>query len=362
MSSSAAILVTGCAGFIGYHLSDRLLREGYSVVGLDDLVTSSVEESDHTAQTRIKERNVEMLSNRYPVSFSFRKEDAATTSAVREVSPNTIVHLAGLAGVRASFTDPGAYVNANVRSQANLLSQAVGLVPPPLYIYASSSSVYGKRIAATPSVPGAFCPFREDDDTANRAESPYAWTKKASEDLAEMYTRFHPELRSIGLRFFTVYGPGGRPDMCPHIFLRSVHRGETIHLYGDPDAIFRDFTYIDDVVDGIIRSIAKSSHPCNRLPAGHHIYNIASNRVVSLREFMNTCQKVVDKPFPRVCVHEGPRRGDVPVTFGDTSKARDELGYLPRTCLVDGIGRMYEYVYEHVFHDIKRCDSVLHDR
>lgn len=259
----------------------------------------------------------------------FLQEDVSTTRAVELYKPIVIVHLAAMAGVRHSLEDPCAYVDANVRGQANLLTQAVR-AGTRRFVYASSSSVYGTNTNV---------PFRETD-TIEAPNSPYAVTKKSAEDLARLYSRlYHPYMCTVGLRFFTVYGPRGRPDMSPFKFLKAIHEGEPLQIYGDASGIFRDFTYVGDVVEGVVRLI-KNIRDAETLWTGAHVFNMGSCRKISMEDFISTCEEVVGRSALR---HQLPAQtGDIPVTLADVSRAAAAFGYAPSMPLKKGLELMYE--------------------
>lgn len=304
------ILVTGCAGFIGSHLTEFLLKRGDTILGIDNL-------NDYY-DPKLKETNLEILKS-YS-NFSFRKEDICDTKSISEWKPDKICHLASMAGVRYSIENPEVYIQTNVQGFVHILKESVENNVKSI-VYASSSSVYGlnKKV-----------PFSEDDpiETCN---SPYACSKKAMETLASCYHQLF-KLNLIGLRFFTVYGPRGRPDMAPYKFLDSIINQKTFLKYGEGDSR-RDYTYIDDIVSGIVSALNKE---------GNHIYNLGNSSPVTLNEFIGICEEIIGK---KAVYKQIPNQlGDVPVTYADISKANKELGYSPKTDLKTGLQKTADYI------------------
>tara|TARA_Y100000389_G_scaffold204928_1_gene260919 strand:+ start:12863 stop:13915 length:1053 start_codon:yes stop_codon:yes gene_type:complete len=303
------ILVTGCAGFIGSHVSERLLKRGYRVFGIDTI-------NDYYDVNK-KNRNIELLQ-KYE-NFTFRKEDICDTQIIKEWKPDKIIHLASMAGVRYSIENPFVYEKMNIGGFINILEQAKE--NNTHVIYASSSSVYGlnKKV-----------PFSESD-VVSSCNSPYACSKLCMELYARTYKQIYG-LNTTGLRFFTVYGPRGRPDMAPYKFLHAIAQENRFKKFGDGTSS-RDYTYIDDIVDGILLAF-KANYKCD-------VYNLGNSNPVSLNTFIETCEKVVGKEAIYDSV-EMPL-GDVPRTYADISKAKFELGYNPKTDLSEGLRKMHEY-------------------
>jgi len=305
------ILVTGCAGFIGSHTCETLLKRGDTVIGIDNI-------NDYYSVER-KKQNLEVL-NKYE-NFTFKKEDIRTSQIIEELKPDKIIHLASMAGVRYSIEHPEVYVDVNINGFINILEQARKSKVKQI-VYASSSSVYGlnKKV-----------PFSESDaiETPN---SPYACSKMAMELFAKTYNQLY-NLNLIGLRFFTVYGPRGRPDMAPDIFLRAIKHKEYFLKYGDGTSS-RDYTYIDDIVNGIIAALD------NKKQVKCEIYNLGNSNPVSLNEFIKTCEEVVGNKGRYHKTVEMP--GDVPHTYADISKAKRDLCYEPKVKLKEGLSLMYE--------------------
>lgn len=310
----AVTLVTGASGFIGSHLVERLLRQGGEVIGIDNF--------DPFYPRRVKEDNLHAA--REQPGFHFVEADLRQAGQVRRVleeyQPAQVVHLAAKAGVRPSIADPAAYVETNIAGTLNLLAACEG-IPIQHFVFASSSSVYGEAAAV---------PFAEDGCT-DRSESPYAATKKAGEALCFVYHRLL-RMPVTCLRFFTVYGPRQRPDLAIHKFVRLIEEGKPIPFYGD-GSTSRDYTYVDDTVDGVLAAL--------RNPAGYEIYNLGNSHPVSLREMVRTIESKLGKHALLDRQPEQP--GDVRLTYADTRKARERLGYAPAVSFDDGIERFVHW-------------------
>ena len=226
------VLVTGCCGFIGYNVCLRLLKEGNIVIGIDNF--------DNYYDVKVKRLKCDSLKS-YE-NFIFEEEDIISTDIIERLKPEKICHLASKAGVRNSILDPKSYVRNNIEGFINLVEQAVK-TDVETFVYASSSSVYGLNEKI---------PFSESDNI-DSCNSPYAASKRSMEIFANTYNQLY-DLPLIGLRFFTVYGPRGRPDMAPYKFLNSISNDITFDKYGDGSSM-RDYTYIDDIVDGVVSSL-----------------------------------------------------------------------------------------------------------
>jgi UDP-glucuronate 4-epimerase len=311
------ILVTGCAGFIGSHVSEKLLQLGYKVIGIDNI-------NDYYDPMQ-KIKNLEIL-NKYE-NFYFSKEDIVTTNIINDTKPDRICHLAAMAGVRYSLEHPKEYIKVNIEGFINLLEQAVKNKVSN-FVYASSSSVYGlnKKI-----------PFSETDEIVS-CNSPYAASKRSMEVFASTYNQLY-NLPLIGLRFFTVYGPRGRPDMAPYKFLKAVLKGDEFKKYGDGTSM-RDYTYISDIVDGIISSLV------NNKSISCEVINLGNSSPVSLNEFIETCEDVTNKKAHYKQVEN--QLGDVPVTYANISKAKDLLDYEPKVNLKDGLTKTCEWLISNI--------------
>ena len=304
------ILVTGCAGFIGSHTCEYLLKRGDEILGIDNL--------NNYYDVGRKEENIEIL-NKYN-NFKFQRDDIRTTKVIEEWKPDKICHLASMAGVRYSIEHPKLYIDVNINGFINILEQA-RKVDVKQIVYASSSSVYGlnKKV-----------PFSETDkiETPN---SPYASSKMSMELYARTYHQLY-NLNMIGLRFFTVYGPRGRPDMAPYKFLKAIKDGTKFYKYGDGTSS-RDYTYVSDIVSGVVASID------NKKELKCEVYNLGNSSPVSLNEFIELCEKVVGKKGNYEEI--GNQLGDVPHTYADISKAKRDLDYKPEVKLEEGLSLMY---------------------
>jgi UDP-glucuronate 4-epimerase len=304
------ILVTGCAGFIGSHVCEYLLKRGDIVIGIDNI-------NDYYDVKR-KENNLEILKKF--TNFTFFKDDICTTNIISEYKPSKIIHLAAMAGVRYSLENPLLYEKVNIGGFIHILEECKKNNVKHI-VYASSSSVYGLNTKV---------PFSESDPI-EKCNSPYACSKMCKEIYAKTYYQLYG-IKNIGLRFFTVYGPRGRPDMAPYLFLNAIKNEQKIKKFGDGTSS-RDYTYIDDIVSGIIGALDNPNNiSCD-------IYNLGNSSPVSLNEFIETCEKVTGK---KAIIEQYPEQlGDVPHTYADISKAKKDLNYLPKTSLKDGLTKFY---------------------
>jgi UDP-glucuronate 4-epimerase len=305
------ILVTGCAGFIGSHVCEYLCKHNYHVLGIDNI-------NDYY-DISLKYRNIALLQT-YP-NFTFLKEDIRDTNVIQQFCPFKIIHLASMAGVRYSIEHPQLYFDVNVNGFIHLLQEATKVNVKSI-IYASSSSVYGlnKKV-----------PFHEDDPIQT-CNSPYACSKMSMELLAKTYHQLY-KINCIGLRFFTVFGPRGRPDMAPDKFLRAIHHEKYFKKYGDGSSS-RDYTFVEDIVGGIVGALESD------IKIG--VYNLGNSKPCSLNEFIQTCEKVTNK---RAMYEEIENQlGDVPHTYASITNAEQDLGYAPQTSLEDGLRKTYEYI------------------
>lgn len=305
------IIVTGCAGFIGSHLCEYLLKRGDNILGIDII-------NDYY-NVKKKEKNLEIL--RKYKNFEFRKEDICDTKSISNWKPDKICHLASMAGVRYSIQNPSLYEKINIGGFIHILEESVKNKIEHV-VYASSSSVYGlnKKV-----------PFSEED-SIKTCNSPYACSKMAMELFAKTYYQLYG-ISNIGLRFFTVYGPRGRPDMAPFKFLNSIKEGKEILKYGD-GTTSRDYTYVDDIVSGIVSALD------NKKKIKCEIYNLGNSNPVSLNKFIELCEKVSNKKAKIKQV--GEQLGDVPHTYADINKAKRDLDYNPKTKLEDGLKKFYD--------------------
>ncbi|MCV3241458.1 NAD-dependent epimerase/dehydratase family protein [Mesorhizobium sp. ZC-5] len=315
------VLLTGAAGFIGYHTAHRLLERGDHVQGIDSL-------NDYYPVS-LKHDRLALLGSQ--PGFQFQQLDAARRDLFETIGEHVadadaIVHLAAQAGVRYSVKNPFAYVDSNVTGQVAIFELAARLPKRPPVVYASSSSVYG----ASETVP-----FSE---TA-RADSPvsvYAATKRAAELLAHAYGDLHG-IHSTGLRFFTVYGRYGRPDMAPWLFTDAILKGNPISVFNHGE-MQRDFTHISDIVNGVVAAVDRITGD----PAGTEpIYNLGNNSPTMLLDFIAAIEKAVRRP---AIMEMRPKpSGDVLRTFADISLAERDLGFKPKTSLEDGIADFVDW-------------------
>ena len=308
----ARILVTGVAGFIGAAVCHALLARGDSVLGIDNL-------SDYY-DVGLKEARLAQL---VPAkNFSFRKADIADKDAMMALASAdlaAIVHLAAQPGVRYSLENPFAYVTANVMGQAVMLEMARALPNLRHFVYASSSSVYGAN-KKTPFAVG---------DAVEHPNSLYAATKRADELFAHTYAHLYG-IRCTGLRFFTVYGPWGRPDMAPMLFAKAITANQPIKVFNHGE-MWRDFTYIDDIVAGVLRALDR---PATGSPP-HALYNLGNNKSEKLTDFIAEIEKALSKKAEKIMAPMQP--GDVPATYADIDASQRDLGFAPTTPISVGI-------------------------
>jgi UDP-glucuronate 4-epimerase len=324
----SSVLVTGAAGFIGHALCKRLLAQGQPVVGLDCLTPYY--------DVRLKEARLAEL-RAFP-GFRDERLDLATTADASalfdSLRPETVVHLAAQPGVRYSLENPHAYVDANIVGFLNVLegSRRVGTRH---LVYASSSSVYGGNTKVPFSV----------TDPVDFPVSLYAATKKANELMAHVYSHIYG-LPTTGLRFFTVYGPWGRPDMAPMLFTKAILEGKPISVFNHGD-MRRDFTYVDDIVEGVARVMAQPPTPSGAgasTRAPFKVYNIGNSAPVELLRFIEVLERALGRSAQKVMMPMQP--GDVPATFADVSELERDVGFRPSTSIEEGLGRMVAWYRE----------------
>lgn len=330
------VLVTGAAGFIGYHLCERLLREGRAVVGLDNL-------SDYYS-VELKRARLELLSRR--PGFSFAHVDLSDAEALRALFARhkfrQIFNLAAQAGVRYSLLNPHAYVTSNLDGFVNLLECCRHGEVEHL-VFASSSSVYGAVTKMPFSV----------HQNVDHPVSLYAATKKANELLAHSYAHLY-RLPATGLRFFTVYGPWGRPDMAVYLFTRAIFAGEAINVFNNGE-MERDFTYIDDVIEAVARIgdrpaapdpdwSGEAPDPATSL-APYRLYNIGNHSPVKLLRLIELIENAVGKPAEKIMLPLQP--GDVPATYADVEDLSSAVGFAPRTSIETGIERFVRWYRDY---------------
>ncbi|MGX4668321.1 GDP-mannose 4,6-dehydratase [Cerasibacillus sp. JNUCC 74] len=325
-------LITGAAGFIGFYLSKALLEQGHTVIGLDNI-------NDYY-DVKIKEDRLEQLQ--LYEKFTFIKGDISDKELIMNIfakyKTNIVVNLAAQAGVRYSIENPDVYIESNIIGFYNIL-EACRHHPVDHLVYASSSSVYGANKKV---------PFEETDFVDNPV-SLYAATKKSNELMAHTYSHLY-KIPATGLRFFTVYGPMGRPDMAYFGFANKYFNGEPIKIFNNGDFendLYRDFTYIDDIVEGIERLL---SNP----PKGdveHKVYNIGNNNPEKLMVFIETLEKCLSKSLGKEVafekVFEPIKPGDVPATYASTEQLQQEVGFQPKTSIEEGLQKFADWYVDY---------------
>jgi UDP-glucuronate 4-epimerase len=330
------ILVTGAAGFIGFHTVMHFAEKGNWVVGIDNINNYYDVELKYArlAENGIKKeliKNHQSVQSTVSPNYSFIKADIQDKVFIDKLFANehfdVVCHLAAQAGVRHSIDNPYAYINSNIIGFMNIL-EACRFYPVKHLVYASSSSVYGlnKKV-----------PYSESD----KADSPvslYAATKKSNELMAHAYSKLY-NIPTTGLRFFTVYGPWGRPDMAPYLFMNSIVNQIPINVFNNGN-LSRDFTYIDDIIDGLSAIIDQA--PTDEIP--YKIYNIGGGKPVQLLDFIATIENVTGKTAIKRMVEMQP--GDVFQTYADTTALEQELHYKPHISVREGISNLYNwYLY-----------------
>jgi len=313
-----AILVTGTAGFIGFHLTSKLLKQGYEIIGLDNI-------NDYYS-VQLKEDRIKFLSE-YS-NFKFYKTDLCDLNGLIKIFKDNeiqkVVNLAAQAGVRYSITNPFAYQKSNLEGFLNIIETSKNHKVEN-FLYASSSSVYGNNKKL---------PFSTEDNV-DHPISLYAASKKANELIAHTYSHLFG-LPTSGFRFFTVYGPYGRPDMALFIFTKKILAGETIDVYNH-GKMKRDFTYIDDICAGLMSSLNN--------PYPYEIFNLGNNNSENLMDFIGLIEKNLGK---KAIINFMPLQpGDVPETYADIDKATQKLGYLPTTSIDVGIKNFIDWYLEY---------------
>jgi len=326
------VLVTGCAGFIGMHCARRLLERGDEVTGLDNL-------SPYYA-VELKRDRLKQLEGRK--DFRFEQLDLTDAPALGKLfarlKPDAVLHLAAQPGVRYALENPGSYVQANIVGFANLL-EAVRRHPPKHLVYASSSSIYGGN---------AKLPWSESDNV-DHPVSLYAASKKSNELMAHVYSHLF-EIPVSGLRYFTVYGPWGRPDMSPVLFARAILEGEPIQVFNHGD-MQRDFTYVDDAVEGTLRVLDDPATPDAAFDATEpdpatswapwRVYNIGNHQPVGLLDYIAMLERVLGRQAIKELKPIQP--GDVRSTYADTRLLAGAVGFSPSTPLEEGLARFAEW-------------------
>ena len=319
------IFVTGAAGFVGHQTTLKLLARGDTVIGVDNL-------NDYYDVSLKEARLQDIAKHPQASNFKFIKLDLADTSATEDLfkaeQPQRVIHLAAQPGVRYSLQNPHAYVQSNLVAFTNILEGCRHNKVEHL-VYASSSSVYGGNTKL---------PFSEQD-TVDHPVSLYAASKKANELMAHTYSHLYT-IPTTGLRFFTVYGPWGRPDMSPFLFADAILNNKPIKVFNHGD-MMRDFTYIDDIVEGVVRVADKPATPQVNSSVPYRVFNIGNNQPEKLMDFIgileNAFGKVAEKEFLPM------QAGDVKATYADTSALETWVGFKPYTPLKDGIAKFADW-------------------
>ena len=342
MKKQQKILVTGAAGFIGFHLSRKLLSEGWQIIGLDNIndyynVQLKYDRLSELGIAKEEVRDNTLIASKSNAYFSFIKMNLEDAHSMQQMFVDhgfdVVCHLAAQAGVRYSLENPMAYINSNIVGFTNIL-ECSRLYKIKHLVYASSSSVYGLNTKM---------PF-STHDSVNHPVSLYAATKKSNELMAHVYSQLY-DLPTTGLRFFTVYGPWGRPDMSPMLFADAIMKGETLKVFNQGN-MSRDFTYVDDVVEGVLRVIScpattsdcwnsENPDPATSM-APYQIFNIGSSAPVRLLDYIETLEEALGKTGKKAMLPMQP--GDVVATYCDVSDLENEFDYRPQTSLKTGIG------------------------
>ena len=334
------ILITGTAGFIGYHLTKKLLERGHEIIGIDNIndyyeVSLKYSRLNECGISRIAEKwNTRVQSSIYP-GYTFVRMNLEDTKEIQELFKDekfeVVCNLAAQAGVRYSLENPDAYISSNIVGFVNILEACRNNNIKHL-VYASSSSVYGNSAKMPLSV----------TDTEDNPISLYAATKKSNELMAHTYSHLF-NIRTTGLRFFTVYGPWGRPDMAPILFANAIKNNKPIKVFNNGN-LERDFTYIDDIVDGIIHVINSTNQKENDI-IPYSIYNIGNGNPVKLMDFIETMENAFHKKAKKEYLPM--QAGDVLKTFADVDALKSDFGYAPNTDLKKGIGEFAKWFNEY---------------
>lgn len=346
------ILVTGAAGFIGAAVCEKLLIQGFMITGLDNINNYYDPKLKYSRLSRLGIQKDEIDWNRYVKShiyknFQFIRLNLEDDDALEEVFKKgrfeIVINLAAQAGVRYSITNPKAYIKSNIDGFINVLEGCRNNEVSHL-IYASSSSVYGLN---------GKVPFSERDGIAHPV-SLYAATKKSNELMAHAYSKLF-NLPTTGLRFFTVYGPWGRPDMSPYLFIDAIINDRPIKVYNNGD-MWRDFTYIDDIVEGIVRLVDKKPEPINDWdpikadpscsPAPYKVFNIGNQAPTKLMDYIQCIESIAEKEAQKEFLPMQP--GDVYQTYADSSALEEITGFRPKTKLVQGIKNTIEWYLDYM--------------
>ncbi|MDN3425681.1 GDP-mannose 4,6-dehydratase [Microbacterium sp. APC 3898] len=334
LDSNKVYFITGAAGFIGYYLSKRLLELGCRVIGIDNLNEYYDVNLKHNRLSELE------LSEKFTFIKGDISEKELVTNLFEEYKPNIVVNLAAQAGVRYSIENPDVYIQSNVIGFYNIL-EACRHYPVDHLLYASSSSVYGANKKV---------PFEETDFVDNPV-SLYASTKKSNELMAHTYSHLY-KIPATGLRFFTVYGPMGRPDMAYFGFTDKLFADEEIKIFNNGDFendLYRDFTYIDDIVEGIQRLLSNS--PSETGEVSHKVFNIGNSSPEKLMVFIETLEKCLSKSLGRTIEFkkkfEPIKPGDVPATYASTKLLEEAIGFKPKTSIEEGLQQFTDWYCEY---------------
>lgn len=318
------ILITGSSGFIGYTLAKRLLDAGHSITGIDN--------HNSYYNPKLKDKRKALLESHSKfIHYNLNLSDPLALGSVFDANHfDQVINLAAEVGVRNSVLNPKDYINTNIKGFFNLID-CVKESGVKSFIYASSSSVYGGIREL---------PFKETAKVDNPLNL-YAATKMSNELISSAYSQLF-DIQMTGLRFFTVYGPWGRPDMAPFKFLRKILKNEPIDIYNNGEHS-RDFTFVDDIVEGI--TLVSQSHFKDNVSYSHTVYNIGNGQPIKLMSFIEALEEVTEKKAIKNFMPKQP--GDMDDTLADLSKISSDLGYLPRTSLHDGLQRLVMWYRDH---------------
>jgi UDP-glucuronate 4-epimerase len=332
------ILITGSAGFIGSYLTKELLEKGFTVIGIDNINSYY---DPKLKEVRLNEIKKFVIKNNYEDNYQFIKLDISNDDGLNNLFSNNnidiVINLAAQAGVRYSLDNPKAYIDSNLNGFMNVLECCRNYDIEHM-IYASSSSVYGMNIEQ---------PFSTESNT-DYPISLYAATKKSNELLAFSYSHLF-KIPVTGLRFFTVYGPYGRPDMAYYKFAKAIQNGEPIEVYNHGN-MMRDFTYIDDIIEGISRLVMKipedSNFESTYAMAPYKVYNIGNNNPVKLIDFIKIIEKYIGK---KAIINMLPMQpGDVPITYADIDDLHNDIGFKPNTSIENGLKKFVNWYISQI--------------
>lgn len=320
------ILLTGVAGFIGAHVCNALLERGDNVVGIDNL--------NPYYDPELKRARLKFLMPY--AGFEFIQADITDAFSMNGIftthAPEAVIHLAAQAGVRYSLENPQAYIDTNITGHLNILEACRHVKGLKHFVYASSSSVYGGNVKQ---------PFSTDDPT-DAPVSPYAVTKKTNELMTGCYAHLYG-FPATGLRFFTIYGPWGRPDMTPYVFADAMRLANPIRIFNNGD-MKRDFTYIDDAVKGVLAALDKP--PVQGVRSGvHRVYNIGNNNPENLLDYIAELEKAMGFTAKKEMAHM--QAGDVAETYADITATQNDLGFEPTTTIRDGIAKFAQWYKDY---------------